>query len=442
MNSVVDGGPVVYRARIQAIRDAMREAGVDACVVPSADPHLSEYPPLRWQGRAWLSGFTGSVATLVVTETFAGLWVDSRYWVQAEAELAGTSIALMKLMSGQGNAHIDWLAGNLPSGAVVAIDGNVLALGAATATHATLGASGIALRTDIDLLSRVWTDRPALPAQPVFEHLPPFAPSSRADKLAAVRSAMTRVSADWHLVSTLDDIAWIFNLRGADVSFNPVFVAHALIGPARALLFIDPRKVPEAIGTALHRDGVELAPYEAVGDALRALPAGTTLLVDPRRMTYGLATVARQGNEGVALVEAPNPSALAKAQKTAEEAAHVRETMAHDGAALCAFFAWLEARLADGTPGLTELTIDTELRAARARQPGFVCESFGTIAGFNANGAMPHYRATPAAHAEIVGDGLLLIDSGGQYVGGTTDITASYRSGGHRSNRSTISRPC
>ncbi|MCY0388223.1 aminopeptidase family protein P [Robbsia sp. Bb-Pol-6] len=431
-------------ARVARLRAAMRDAGVDACIVPSSDPHLSEYPPLHWQARAWLSGFTGSVGTLVVTASFAGVWVDSRYWVQAEAELDGTGVELMKLLPGSPAAHVDWLVAHLAPGAVLAVDGRVLALAAADALAAALTARGIALRTDLDLPAAVWTDRPPLPVQAVFEHGAPFAPLARADKLAAVRRAMAGHSADQHLLSTLDDIAWLFNLRGADVNYNPVFVAHALVGPERATLFVDAEKVPAPVRRALAADGVDLAAYATVPAALAALPPGTRLLVDPRRMTHGLVgalhargngdggqRAAGQGDGehgGVAdgpptLVQAPNPSTLAKACKTAAEIANVRETMEQDGAALCEFFVWLEAQLAAGAPDLTELSVDTQLHATRARRPNFVSESFGTIAGFNANGAMPHYRATREAHAAITGDGLLLIDSGGQYLGGTTDIT-------------------
>ncbi|MGI4862081.1 MAG: aminopeptidase P family protein [Janthinobacterium lividum] len=427
--------------RLARLREAMQEAGVDACVVPSSDPHLSEYPPLHWQARAWLSGFTGSVGTLVVTASFAGLWVDSRYWVQAEAELRGTGIALMKLLPGSAAPHVDWLVDHLAPGAVLAVDGHVLGLAAADALAVALAARGIALRTDLDLPGVVWTDRPPLPVQPLFEHVAPFAPLARADKLAAVRREMARHTADQHLLSTLDDIAWLFNLRGADVNYNPVFVAHALVGLERATLFIAAEKVPAPLRQALAADGVDLADYAAVPAALAALPPGTRLLVDPRRMTHGLVGALRQragtgkdeaknevtDTDGsaalVTIVEAPNPSTLAKACKTAAETANVRETMEQDGAALCEFFVWLEAQLAAGAPDLTELSVDTQLHAARARRPHFVSDSFGTIAGFNANGAMPHYRATPDAHAAIAGDGLLLIDSGGQYLGGTTDIT-------------------
>jgi Xaa-Pro aminopeptidase len=314
----------------------------------------------------------------------------------------------------------------VPSGQVVAVDGAVLGLAAAQGLRAALERAGVRLRTDLDVVDRAWPGRPGLPTAPVYEHRAPHAPVARAAKLQAVREAMQRHGASHHLVSTVDDIAWITNLRGADVHYNPVFLAHLLVGTQRATLFVAEGKVDAALATTLAADGVDLAPYAEAGAALAALPAGATLLVDPKRVTLGLR---ERVPAGARVVEAINPSTLAKSRKTADEAAHIRETMIEDGVAMCEFYAWFEAELARraagaaGLPPLTELTVDEHLSAARARRPGFVGLSFPVIAGFAANGAMPHYRASPDSHATIAGDGLLLIDSGGQYLGGTTDIT-------------------
>lgn len=405
--------------RIADLRNALASHKLAALVVPSSDPHLSEYLPGRWQGRRWLSGFNGSVGTLIVTADFAGLWADGRYWVQAATELAGSGIELMKLAVVGSTAHVDWLAANMQPGTTVAVDGDVLGLAAARALKAELAKRGVELRTDLDVLDEVWRDRPALPTEPVYEHLAPHAPASRADKLAAVRAEMTRLGAEWHWLSTVDDIAWLFNLRGSDVKYNPVFLAHALIGKSGATLFVADGKIDAALRDRLAADGVKVASYPTAKAALAGLPDAARLLLDPARISLGTMEAVKPG---VQVIEAINPSTLMKSRKTAAEAAHVRATMAQDGAALCEFFSWLEGALASGER-ITELTIDEQIRAARAKRPGFVGPSFGTIAAFNANGAMPHYSASQKSHAVIEGDGLLLIDSGGQYWGGTTDIT-------------------
>jgi len=411
--------PTDIAGRIALLRQAMRRHNVDALLVPSSDPHLSEYLPERWQGRQYFSGFTGSAGTLIVTADFAGVWTDARYWQQAETELAGTGIQLMKMASGGSVQYIDWLAAQLKPGQSLAVDGAVLSLSIARMLAQALEARQIALRTELDLLDEVWDMRPGLPQAPVFEHLPPYASKPRAAKLADLRAAMQQHGASHHLISTLDDIAYLFNLRGSDVNYNPVFVAHALVGPQRTTLFVADAKIAPALAATLARDGIDIAPYADAASTIAALPAESALLLDPRRITHGTrqAVAAR-----IKVVEAINPTTLAKSRKTDAEAAHVRAAMEQDGAALCEFFVWLEQTLAQRQP-LTELDVDREITAARARRPGFVSPSFSTIAGFRSNGAIMHYRATEQRHSVIEGDGLLLIDSGGQYIGGTTDIT-------------------
>ncbi|PQZ85868.1 MULTISPECIES: aminopeptidase P family protein [Pseudomonas] len=408
-------GPVPER--LAQTRELMRREGIHALLVPSADPHLSEYLPGYWQGRQWLSGFHGSVGTLIVTANFAGVWADSRYWEQATKELKGSGIDLVKLQPGQ-PGPLEWLAEQTPEGAVVAVDGAVMAVASARTLGGKLAERGARLRTDLDVLDGVWRDRPGLPNQPIYQHLPPQATVSRGDKLTALRANLKEKGADWHFIATLDDIAWLFNLRGGDVSFNPVFVSFALVNQQQATLFVALSKVDAELKTVLERDGVTLRDYSEVADALRSVPAGASLQVDPARVTAGLL---ENLDAGVKLVEGLNPTTLAKSRKSLADAEHIRQAMEQDGAALCEFFTWLES--AWGRERITELSIDEHLTAARTRRPGYVSLSFNTIAAFNANGAMPHYHATEAEHALIEGDGLLLIDSGGQYLGGTTDIT-------------------
>ena len=421
------------RLRIERVRDALRQQQLAAVLVPSSDPHLSEYLPERWQGRQWLSGFSGSMGTLIVTADVAVLFADSRYWVQAETELAGSGIELEKIPTGASTHPIDWLATHVPAGQTVGVDGQVLGLATAQRLQGALKSAGIALRTDVDILVPVWPERPGLPDAAVYEHLPPGATSSRAERLAQVRLDMAALGATHHFLSTLDDIAWLFNLRGSDVTYNPVFLAHALIDAQQAVLYVAEGKVSPALQTVLAADGVRVEPYDRAGPALTALPGEARLLIDPRRVTFGFRQCVQDGH-GAHVIEAINPSTLRKSRKSTAEAAQIRVAMAHDGAAMCTFYAWLEQALADPAwqDRLTELTIDEQLSAARGNRPGFVGLSFPTIAGYNANGAMPHYRATPSSHAVITTTastnasaegGLLLIDSGGQYTGGTTDIT-------------------
>ena len=406
-----------YSDRLELLRKAMREHEVDACVVLTSDPHLSEYLPDRWQGREWLSGFKGSAGTLVVCQDIAALWTDSRYWEQAEAELQGTGIELMRAGQPDVPAAHRWLANRLKQGQCIAIDGHVLSVQAARQWQQACREAGLSLALGVDFPGLIWEGRPDLPSGVVTAFQPPWACRTRQENLAALRAEMKREGADWHVMSALDDIAWLFNLRGNDVSYNPVFLAHALVGRDSARLFVDAAKLDVPLRDALRADGITLEPYEAIADALASLPDDQRLLLDPARVTVGLLEFAQHMPQ----LEATNPAHLLKARKNAAEIQNVRRTMEQDGAALCEFFAWFESAL--GREKITELTIDERITAARAQRPGFVSPSFSTIAAWRANGAMPHYHATEAAHAVIEGNGLLLIDSGGQYLGGTTDIT-------------------
>lgn len=416
--AAVPVGPEIIAERLARMRAALQARGAQALVVTSADPHLSEYLPAHWQAREWLSGFTGSMGTLVLTLQNAALFADSRYWVQAERELAGTGIVLEKLSGSAVAAHHEWLVTQVSPGGRVLCDGDCLGLAAGRALSAALTRAGLVLELADDPLATVWSDRPPLPAAPIYEHPGPCQVRTREDTLRSIRATMASQRASHHFVSSLDDIAFITGLRGADVPYNPVFLAHLLIDETQARLFVDALRMPADLLARLAAQGMELAPYASAGEALATLPPTARLLLDPRRTAWGLhARVA----PGVTVLEATNPSTLLKSCKNATESDFIRATMEEDGVAMCEFYAWFEAVL--GKMRLTELSVDEHLSAARARRSGFVSLSFPTIAAWNANGAMPHYRATEHAHAVIDGHGLLLIDSGGQYHGGTTDIT-------------------
>jgi Xaa-Pro aminopeptidase len=407
-------------ARLAALRGVMKEHGVAAVLVPSADPHLSEYLPGRWSAREWLSGFNGSAGTLVVGRDHAGLWTDSRYFSQAELQLAGSGIELMKLRVPHAPEHLDWLAQHLGDGDVLAVAGDSVATDNCRDIERRLAATAAVLRTDLDLPGAIWADRPALPLAPVFIHDPDFATTDRADKLKRVRQAMRKLGASHHLLCSLDDIAWLTNLRGSDVECNPVFLAHLLLQPAdRATLFVNRGKLDDTLVADLAMDGIGTADYESISSSLAELGAGDALLLDGQRVVRAIAAAIPAE---VTLIDAANPSTALKAIKTPPELDHIRDVMRRDGAALVRAFRRLEQRLAAGMK-VTELDVDTLLHEERSAQPGWIGESFATIAGYQANGALPHYRATPESHGTLQARGLLLIDSGGQYLGGTTDIT-------------------
>jgi Xaa-Pro aminopeptidase len=411
--------------RLSALRVLMQQRGIAFCMVPTADPHLSEYPPEHWRTRAWLSGFTGSAGTLVVGAVFAGLWTDSRYFEQAERELSGSGIELMKLGVPYTPEHVGWLCERAGQGDRVACAAEMLSLTSERSLREQLERRGVQLIEE-DLPAQVWSGRPPLPHSLVFEHPLEYAIRTRAEKLAAAREAMRGFGATHHLVSALDEIAWVLNLRGSDVDYNPVFLAHLLIDDDSARLFVDASKLDTDLRRRLQADGVRLAAYESTTAALAALPADTKLLLAPVQVA---AAIAHAIPDHVALVEAPGPIAAAKARKNEAELARVREAMRRDGVALVRGARWLEESLARGAK-ITERDVDAKLRELRAQQPGFISESFATISGYQANAALPHYRATPQSHSELQARGMLLIDSGAQYLGGTTDITRMWALGG------------
>ena len=399
------------------LRQTLSQHALAALILPTADPHLSEYIPEHWQSRQYFSGFTGSAGVLVVQPDSAELWTDSRYWTQAEAELAGSGISLQKQENGRN--HITHLAQTLPENAAVGIAPDMLSISEFRRIQAAFAPKNIALKYDLDYTAAAWGNaRPALPAAPVFAQKAEFVPQSATEKLHRVRQAMHQAGADWHFISALDDIAWLTNLRGSDIAYNPVFLSHLLIGAdGTATLFVVPSKISPDIQAALNAAAIQIQPYEHAADALEQLSG--CLMYDPAKVA--VSTVFRLP-PSVAKCEQANPSTQFKAEKCAAEVANIRQAMLQDGIALCGFFAELEQRLAQGEP-ITEYQIGEMLLAHRSQRDHFVSESFGTIAGYNANGALPHYAATPEAFSDITGSGLLLIDSGAQYLGGTTDIT-------------------
>jgi len=407
-----------YKERLAAIRSQMKGEGVSAYIIPSADPHISEYVPDRYKCIAFASGFTGSAGTLVITQDFAGLWTDARYFVQAEEQLANTGFELVKLQVQNAPEYIDWLAARLPQGAVVAFDAKLISVALAQLLEQQLLPLGLQLNSERDYLEPIWQNRPALPAAPAFLLGQDTVGEGLESKLGRLRAALKIHRADYHLISSLDDLAWLFNMRGADVKCNPVVLGFALISREKAILFIDANKFAEQDKRLLQAAGVALQPYDLIEAALANLPAGTSIFIDPRRNCFALF---KQLPASVRLVQDTNPTTFFKAVKNEVEIANTRQTMIKDGVALTRFFKWLEENI--GQVEITELSVAEKVRAFRAEQEGFVGESFDTIAGYKAHGALPHYKATPESDVALQPEGLFLLDSGGQYTSGTTDIT-------------------
>ncbi|WP_439883334.1 aminopeptidase P family protein [Pontibacter sp. MBLB2868] len=409
---------MTYKERLAAIRSQMKGEGVSAYIIPSADPHISEYLPDRYKCIEFASGFTGSAGTLVITDDFAGLWTDARYFVQAKEQLEGTGFELVKLQVQHSPEYIGWLGERLPEGAIVAFDAKLISVGLAQLLESELSPLGITMNSDRDYLDPIWNDRPALPAAPAFLLGEEVVGESLVSKLERVRAAMKKKRADFHLISSLDDMAWLFNIRGEDVKCNPVVLSFALISQDKAMLFIETTKLNTEDQQKLRAAGVELETYDLIEKAVAALPSDSNILIDPKRNCYALFKVLP---ESVRVVQDTNPTTFFKAVKNEVEIAHTRKTMVKDGVALTRFFKWLEENI--GKIKITELSVSDKVRACRAEQEGFVGESFDTISGYKAHGALPHYRVTPESDAELHADGLFLVDSGGQYTSGTTDIT-------------------
>lgn len=400
----------IFAKRVGKLREAMQEKGLDAYLVVSADPHLSEYLSDYYKVKDYLSGFQGSVGTLVFTQKEAYLWVDGRYWLQAQKQLEGSGVVLQK--QDKENTFQNWLKKNLKQGQILGSDFAVLnlALKKELEDFCTL--------KHCDLIALMWSDRPSLPKAQIYAHEKAYCALSAKEKIALVRQKMCELGAENHLISSLDDIAYLTNLRGGDVEYNPVFLSHLLIKQNETLLFVGEGKISGALKEELESEGISICAYESVIEELKRLE-NTTLLIEPAKMT---ALLVEALNSSVKLIEEINPSTHLKAVKGAREISHIEDAMIEDGVALCRFFAWLEEAL-EQKQKINEVDIDTRITEFRAKSPFYISNSFATIAAFKGNGAFPHYKAEKQNCLDIEGDGFLLIDSGGQYKNGTTDIT-------------------
>ncbi len=403
--------------RISALRQRMRSEGISAYILPSSDPHNSEYVADHWKSREWISGFTGSAGTVVVTLDHAGVWTDSRYFLQAEEELAQSEMVLHKMFNQFKPQYIEWLCENLDSGAIVGVDGQLFSIGAISSFEKLLNQSSLTLNTNLDLIRGTWEDRPDIPINSVFVHEDKYTGSTRIQKINAIREEMANKGADSHLISTLDDIAWTFNLRGSDVDYNPVFVSYAIINKNNSVLFVDSQKLDESLINQLAIENVEVQPYGNVIKYLNELSASISILIDKRNCNIALFRAINTQN----IIQGTTIPRYLKAVKNETEIQHTREVMVKDGVALSKAFKWLEDTLKERS--VKEIEFSDKLAEFRSQQMDYKGESFGAIVGYKSNGAVIHYRPNWESSKEIEADGMLLCDSGGQYLNGTTDIT-------------------
>lgn len=405
--------------RLTALRNAMKQQQIDAYIIPSSDPHLSEYPADCWKAREWMSGFTGSAGTLVVTADKAGLWTDSRYFLQAGMQLEGTGIDLYKMGLPDTPALPEFLIQELAPGARAGLNGQTYSAAEAIRLENELQKKGIGLSTDIDLIEPLWKERPAIPDAPLFEMPQELSGQSTADKLAALHDQLRAAGADSLILASLDEVAWTFNIRGTDVAYNPVVISYAFISEAENILFIHPKKLNAETAGKLKEQGVTLADYSMIYTYLSRLPETTRVFVDKQRTNVALY---RSLPAGCTIIEGISPACHLKSIKNETEINGFRSAVVKDGVALVRFYSWLESQMEAGEK-VTEISLAEKLTAFRAEQPQYIMDSFETIAGYAAHGAIVHYSATPETDATLRPEGLLLIDSGAQYLDGTTDIT-------------------
>ena len=403
--------------KLSDIRQAMKNKGLDAYIIPSNDVHQSEYVANHWQCRNWISGFTGSAGLVIVTADHAGLWTDSRYFLQADLELSDTEIQLHKPKDRFAPEHILWLNANLPKGAIVGIDGDLCTIGQFEKYSEMLAEGDKILNTKHDLFDDIWADRPEIPTHKIFEHDIKYAGKSRVEKIEDIRASMERLNVDNHLITTLDDIAWIFNIRGNDVEFNPVAIAFAVISKNETTLFIDDKKINPETNTSLTNNGITIKPYNEIENHLSSIDSSQSILID-RSVTSVNIYNAINCN----IVEGKTISTLMKGIKNEVEVQHTREVMAKDGAAIANTFYWLDQQLKKDNK-VSEADLADKLAENRSKMDDYIGESFPAIVGYKENGAIIHYRPMHDTCKTLKEDGILLVDSGGQYLNGTTDIT-------------------
>jgi Xaa-Pro aminopeptidase len=403
--------------RLAALRQLMQRQGIAACIIPSSDPHLSEYVAAHWKRREWISGFDGSAGTVVVLQGQAGLWTDSRYFLQAEMQLKGSGISLFREGLAGVPDYLTWLISNLPEGAVAGIDGAVFSTQEAEGMKLRFSAAGLTLKADFAPFDEPWVNLPPLSENDVFIYDEKFAGISCSEKIRQIRQKITEAKADGLLLTGLDEVAWTFNIRGTDVEYNPVTIAYAMIATGAACIFIDEKKLPLEVVSYFNQYNINVFPYAAIFGFLEKLPASYRMLIDKQKVNFALFDAI----SGI-VIEKTSPVTMLKSIKNKMEITGTKNAVLKDGIALVRAFYRLEKELCAGRK-VTELSFAGKLSAYRAEQKDFFSESFPTITGYAAKGAIVHCITTPENDTEIRQGNLFLVDSGGNYLDGTTDIT-------------------
>lgn len=405
--------------RIAALREAMKQHKIDAYIIPTSDPHMSEYPADCWKYREWISGFTGSAGTVIITADKAGLWTDSRYFLQASTQLEGTGIELFKMMLPETPTIPEFLTHELKEGQTVGLNGETYSLADARSLEKALAEKEIKLNTNASLIDPIWKERPAIPEAPMFEMPIELSGKSTEDKLIDINKMLHKAGADCTILSALDEVAWTFNIRGTDVAYNPVVISYAFVSEKESVLFVNPKKIPAEIAEHLKKEGVTLADYGMLATFLSRLPEQTRVFIDSKRTNVAIYNALPKSS---ILIEGTSPANHLKSIKNETEIKGFRNAVLKDGIAMIKFYFWLEKMLKAGEK-VTELSAAAKLTALRSEQPQYVMDSFASISSYGPHGAVVHYSPTPETDTELKTDSLYLLDSGAQYLDGTTDIT-------------------
>lgn len=405
--------------RISELRTRMASKGIDAYIVPTADFHQSEYVGEHFKARKYISGFSGSYGTVVITRDDGGLWTDGRYFFQAENELAGSGIRLMKMFVGDTPSITEYLTDRVPRGGTVAFDGRVLSMGEGREFEEALAARQIRIHYSVDLVGDIWEDRPPLSDKPAFFLEEKYSGESTASKLKRVREVMEEHGATAHIIASLDDVCWLLNIRGDDIDFFPLLLSYAIVKKDGVELYVDDSKLDDRIQVELAKNQVTIHPYNAIYDDVKGLSGSETVLIDPMKMNYAL-----YKNIPCRIVEAANPTILMKAMKNEVELANIREAHIKDGVAVTKFMHWIKTRYDKET--ITELSSAAKLTELRAAQEGYIRDSFEPLCAFADHAAMMHYSPSAETDVSLSSGAFFLNDTGGGYYEGSTDITRTF----------------